>query len=101
MVSRIKTMLPEDLFYWDKNKILYIQKAISDSLPVCMVEAAQSDAFHLFVALTTGVSIAIIAKDEAGGSACDDGEATDAALHGREKRLYINHQLSSLNKYIH
>lgn len=49
-----------------------------------MVEAAEPDAFDLLVALTAGVSIAVISKDEASGAAGDDGEAADAALQDRK-----------------
>ncbi len=48
-----------------------------------MVEAAEPDAFDLLVALTAGVSIAVISVDEASGAAGDDGEAADAALQDR------------------
>lgn len=45
-----------------------------------MVEAAEPDAFDLLVALTAGVPVAVVSKDEASGTAGDNGEAADAAL---------------------
>ena len=45
-----------------------------------MVEATETDVFDLLIALTAGVTVAVISKDEASGAAGDDGEAADAAL---------------------
>lgn len=53
-----------------------------------MVEAAELDAFDLFVASTAGVAVAVISKDEASGAAGDDGEAADAALRDRKTQQH-------------
>lgn len=63
-----------------------------------MVEAAEPESFHGFIASTAGVAVAVVSKDEATGAAGDDGEATDAALRAEAHRVTVftpSHQRSA------
>lgn len=51
-----------------------------------MVEAAEPDAFDALVALTAGVTVAVVSRHEASGAAADDGEAADAPLQDRRRK---------------
>lgn len=50
------------------------------SLPVSVVEAAETDAFDLLVTPAASVTVAVVSKDETGGAAGYHGETTDTAL---------------------
>lgn len=50
-----------------------------------MVQTAKPRPLHLLVAAATGVSIAVVAKDEASGAAGHNGETTDGPLGDRTK----------------
>ena len=54
-----------------------------------MVEAAEPDAFDALVALTAGVTVAVVSRHEASGAAADDGEAADAPLQDRRRKCEL------------